>query len=64
MKRRQLRNEAENFVTRIGPGVNTNHMISRVIVADESVSALDVWVRGQVLDLPHELQEEMGSRLS
>ena len=32
----------------------------RVIVADESVSALDVSVRGQVLDLFLELQEEMG----
>ena len=39
-------------------------MISRVIVAAESVSALDVWVRGQVSDLLHELQEEMGSRIS
>ena len=32
----------------------------RVIVADESVSALDVSVRGRVLDLMLELQEEMG----
>ena len=32
----------------------------RVIVADESVSALDMTVRGQVLDLLLELQEEMG----
>jgi peptide/nickel transport system ATP-binding protein len=32
----------------------------RVIVSDESVSALDVSVRGQVLDLFLELQEEMG----
>jgi len=32
----------------------------RVIVADESVSALDVSVRGQVLDLLLELQEAMG----
>jgi peptide/nickel transport system ATP-binding protein len=31
-----------------------------IIVADESVSALDVSVRGQVLDLLLELQEEMG----
>ena len=32
----------------------------KLIVADESVSALDVSVRGQVLDLMLELQEEMG----
>jgi peptide/nickel transport system ATP-binding protein len=32
----------------------------RIIVADESVSALDVSVRGQVLELLLELQEEMG----
>ena len=32
----------------------------RIIVADESVSALDVSVRGHVLDLMLELQEEMG----
>ena len=32
----------------------------KIIVADESVSALDVSVRGQVLDLLLELQEEMG----
>ena len=32
----------------------------RVIVSDESVSALDVSVRGQVLDLLLEVQEEMG----
>jgi peptide/nickel transport system ATP-binding protein len=32
----------------------------KLIVADESVSALDVSVRGQVLDLMQELQEEMG----
>jgi peptide/nickel transport system ATP-binding protein len=32
----------------------------RIIVADESVSALDVSVRGRVLDLMLELQEEMG----
>jgi peptide/nickel transport system ATP-binding protein len=32
----------------------------RIIVADESVSALDVSVRGQVLELFLELQEEMG----
>ncbi len=32
----------------------------KVIVADESVSALDVSVRGHVLDLMLELQEEMG----
>ena len=32
----------------------------RIIVADESVSALDVSVRGHVLDLLLELQEEMG----
>jgi peptide/nickel transport system ATP-binding protein len=32
----------------------------RIIVADESVSSLDVSVRGQVLDLLLELQEEMG----
>ncbi len=31
-----------------------------IIVADESVSALDVSVRGRVLDLMLELQEEMG----
>ncbi len=31
-----------------------------MIVADESVSALDVSVRGRVLDLMLELQEEMG----
>ena len=31
-----------------------------IIVADESVSALDVSVRGHVLDLMLELQEEMG----
>ncbi len=32
----------------------------KIIVADESVSALDVSVRGHVLDLLLELQEEMG----
>ena len=32
----------------------------KIIVADESVSALDVSVRGHVLDLMLELQEEMG----
>jgi peptide/nickel transport system ATP-binding protein len=32
----------------------------RIIVADESVSSLDVSVRGHVLDLMLELQEEMG----
>jgi peptide/nickel transport system ATP-binding protein len=32
----------------------------RIIVADESVSALDVTVQAQVLDLLQELQEEMG----
>ncbi len=32
----------------------------KIIVADESVSALDVSVRGQVLDLLLELQEDMG----
>jgi peptide/nickel transport system ATP-binding protein len=32
----------------------------KIIVADESVSALDVSVRGRVLDLLLELQEEMG----
>jgi peptide/nickel transport system ATP-binding protein len=31
----------------------------KIIVADESVSALDVSVRGQVLDLMQELQEQM-----
>jgi peptide/nickel transport system ATP-binding protein len=35
-------------------------MKPRIIVADESVSALDVSVRARVLDLMLELQEEMG----